>query len=296
MKESHSNTYYIIFIVLLLLISGMFISWHHFVEWKQNEATKMYNHYVLYPDSMASGMKVTKDSVTLESYLAHIDSISRVTIQKADNYTSDVDLMIEKSSAWMGFWIGIFAIVMTVPTIIQFIMAYRNDNEVKQMIDNGKRETALLENKLKCSIKEHRISSIMMCLSSIPDPQLTPSQEMKRSYVNNYIQFLAEEFGEYILLIKEYFNKAEKTDVTDNSVQRNNILMVVTMLKMSLIRTQCVFSDITQNIQYRLLQDQLDQLYQRIEKGEVWGSELVNLLHDIRKKMDVLIAALQVNC
>ena len=256
----------------------------------------MYNHYVLYPDSIVSGMKVTKDSVTLESYLAHIDSISRVTIQKADNYTSDVDLMIEKSSAWMGFWIGIFAIVMTVPTIIQFVMAYRNDNEVKQMIDDGKRETALLENKLKCSIKEHRISSIMMCLSSIPDPQLTPSQEMKRSYVNNYIQFLAEEFGEYILLIGEYFNKAEKTDLTDNGVQRNNILMVVTMLKMSLIRTQCVFSDITQNIQYRLLQDQLDQLYQRIEKGEVWGSELVNLLHDIRKKMDVLIAALQVNC
>lgn len=293
MEDNNHNFLYIIFIVVLLFVASLFITWHWFTEPKVYETAKMYNHYVAFPDSMIMDKKITKDSIPLEKYLTHIDSISRVTIQKADNYISDVDLMISKSSAWMGMWLGIFAIIMTVPTIIQFTMTYRNEHRIETMLTNSNKEVKALESELKCSIKEHRISSIMMCMSSIPDPQLTPSQDEKRMFVDHFISFLAKEFEDYIGQLEIYFNLSGRSATMDDNIGHNNLLMVITMLKSSLIRTQCVFSDITQNVQYRLLQDELDKVFKRIEKGELWGAALIASLRTIRKKFDILIASIE---
>lgn len=292
-NNSNNHVYYIIYVIVLFLIVAMFITWRWFVMPKVYESPKIYNHYVWNPDSIKSDMIVCPDSVSLEKYLEHIDSISRVAIQKADNYISDVDLMISKSSAWMGMWLGIFAIIMTVPTIIQFVMTYRNESRMEKMIDDGKNEARLLETKLKCSIKEHRISSIMMCMSSIPDPQLTPSQEEKRQFVNHYIKFLSREFEDYINLLSVFFEKVKLLESTDEQIERNNILMVITMLKMSLIRTQCVFSDVTQNVQYHSVKSKLDEVYYAVQSGEVWNGDLIGKFRDVDKEFIILISALE---
>lgn len=294
MKDYLKSISCITLIVVLVMIVIMRFSWKTYLSPEIYENPKIYNHFLMYPDSISANIKVSPDSVPLDKYLAYIDSVNKVVIQRSDNYISDVDLMIAKSSAWVGLWIGIFAVVLTVPTVIQLVMAYRNEAKVEKVIEEGKQDVALLENKLKCSIKEHRISSIMMCLSSIPDPQLTPSQEGKRRFVNHYIQFLADEFSEYILLVKEYFALDGKSDKAGEGVERSNMLMVIMMMKMSLIRSQCVFSDITQNIQYRVVQDELDKIYQEIQIGELWNDDLIPKLLSVRKQMDILIAALKV--
>lgn len=294
MKDGLKSISCITLIVVIVLIIGLVWSWRNYLSPDIYENPKIYNHYLMYPDSITAEMKVTTDSVPLDKYLTYIDSVNKVVIQRTDNYISDVDLMIAKSSAWVGFWIGIFAVVLTVPTVIQLVMAYRNEAKVEKVIEEGKKDVALLENKLKCSIKEHRISSIMMCLSSIPDPQLTPSQEGKRRFVDHYIQFLADEFSEYILLVKEFFAFGGKSDNAGEGVERSNMLMVIMMMKMSLIRSQCIFSDITQNIQYRVVQDEMDKIYQEIQNGELWNDDMVKRLQAVRKHLDILIAALKV--
>ena len=295
MKDSKTYVYCTIFVVVLLFVVSVFITWYKYVVPRVYETAKIYNHYVWEPDSIKSGMMVTKDSVSLEKYLEHIDSISRVAIQQADNYIADVDLMISKSSAWMGMWLSIFAIIMTVPTIIQFVMAYRNEGRIEKMLDEGRQEVRMLESKLKCSAKEHRISSIMMCLSSIPDPQLTPSPDEKRQFVNHYIKFLAKEFGEYTILLKDYFEAIENAEKVEGEIEKDNILMVITMLKMSLIRTQCVFSDITQNVQYRIIQIKLDGIYQNVMQGKTWGDKLIASFGEVTENFDELISSLAVD-
>lgn len=295
MKDSKTYVYCTIFVVVLLFVVSVFITWYKFVVPRVYETAKIYNHYVWEPDSIKSGMMVTKDSVSLKKYLEHIDSISRVAIQQADNYIADVDLMISKSSAWMGMWLSIFAIIMTVPTIIQFVMAYRNEGRIEKMLNEGRQEVRMLECKLKCSVKEHRISSIMMCLSSIPDPQLTPSPDEKRQFVNHYIKFLAKEFGEYTILLKDYFEAIENAEKVEGEIEKNNILMVITMLKMSLIRTQCVFSDITQNVQYRIIQIKLDGIYQNVMQGKTWGDKLIASFGEVTENFEELISSLAVD-
>lgn len=295
MKDSKTYVYCTIFVVVLLFVVSVFITWYKFVVPRVYETAKIYNHYVWEPDSIKSGMMVTKDSVSLKKYLEHIDSISRVAIQQADNYIADVDLMISKSSAWMGMWLSIFAIIMTVPTIIQFVMAYRNEGRIEKMLNEGRQEVRMLEGKLKCSVKEHRISSIMMCLSSIPDPQLTPSPDEKRQFVNHYIKFLAKEFGEYTILLKDYFEAIENAEKVEGEIEKNNILMVITMLKMSLIRTQCVFSDITQNVQYRIIQIKLDGIYQNVMQGKTWGDKLIASFGEVTENFEELISSLAVD-
>lgn len=294
MNDNLRNICCVIFLVVIMLIIGMMWTWRKYLSPEIYENPKIYNHYVMCPDSITANLKITPDSVTLEKYLAHLDSIDQVVIRRTDNYISDVDLMIEKSSAWIGLWIGIFAVVLTVPTVIQLVMAYRSDVRVEKMIQDGKQDVALLENKLKCSITEHRISSIMMCLSSIPDPQLTPSQDEKRRFVDHYIQFLSDEFGKYITLVKESLENEGKTEKTGEPVERSNMLMVIMMIKTSLIRSQCVFSDITHNIHYHVVKDYLDKMYQEIDRGELWDNAMISRLYEVRKQLDILIAALKV--
>lgn len=301
MKDNLTKICCAVLFVVILMIGGLAWTWKTYLSPEVYESPRIYNHYVMGLDSLSAEVKMTSDSVSLEHYLAYIDSVNKVVIQRSDNYISDVDLMIAKSSAWVGIWIGIFAVVLTVPTVIQLVLAYRNENRVDTMLKDGKQDlksiennVKLLENNLKCSIKEHRISSIMMCLSSIPDPLLTPSPDKKRQFVNHYILFLAEEFDDYISYTKESFELEKVTKNAAEDVKKSNMLMVIMMMKMSLIRSQCVFSDITHNIQYRVIQDELDKAYQEVDSGELWNEDLITRLYDIRKKMDILIAALKV--
>ena len=81
-NNSNNHVYYIIYVIVLFLIVAMFITWRGFVMPKVYESPKIYNHYVWNPDSIKSDMIVCPDSVSLEKYLEHIDSISRVAIQK----------------------------------------------------------------------------------------------------------------------------------------------------------------------------------------------------------------------
>lgn len=282
----------IIILVALALIGFMVWTWYHYVKPPIYETAKIYNHYVWTPDSIKSDMTVTKDSIMLNQYLEHIDSISRVTIQKADNYISDVDLMISKSSAWMGMWLGIFAIVMTVPTIIQFAMTYQNEKRVEIMIQKHQTKMTCLEDKMLCSIKEHRISSIMMCLSSSPDPQLTPSLEKKRLFVQHFLRFLNDEFVEYINLLDSYYESAEKNDEIEKSSDTSNMLLIITELKMSLVRSQCVFSDITQNIHFHIIQKLLDGVFEKVRSGELKGKKLTVELTKVKEQFDIMLTTI----
>jgi len=289
------TAYSVIILVALGLIVLMVLTWHSYVKPPIYETAKMYNHYVVYPDSIHAELTITEDSVLLSDYLLHIDSICKVTIQKADNYISDVDLMISKSSAWMGLWLGIFAIVMTVPTIIQFVMTYKNEKRVEEMIRKHQAKMTCLEDKMLCSIKEHRISSIMMCLSSSPDPQLTPSLEKKRLFVRYFMRFLNSEFREYINLLDSYYESAEKNDDIDNSSDTSNMLLVITELKMALVRSQCVFSDITQNIHFQIVQNKLDEVFEKVKSGEWRGKKLTAGLTTVKEQFDIMLATINLS-
>ena len=80
---------------------------------------------------------------------------------------------------------------------------------------------------------------------------------------------------------------------TEEYIGQSNILMVITMLKMSLIRTQCVFSDITQNIQYHLVKRALDMVYNNVQIGMTWGDELIHEFQDVSMEFRKLISVLE---
>ena len=291
-----------------------------------------------------------KDSLSVDSfhiYYRNIEQMYQQILRLEQNYTSNVDLMIEKTSAWMAYWMGIFALIMTIPTIVYLFQNHKHEKRIEETIKEinkkkkevnkkleklqnkiekrvirweneiGKEKKNLKQDfnsfikneftttknninknieesknerkRLQKSIKENRINAIMMCLSSFPDPQMVSEKSEKRNMISKYLNLLNEEFKEYADLVCE---QVFKKDCSYKEIKDYTCLVLMS-IKMAVIRSQCTYPELNQNIAFYCLIQIIDEESKAIDCGKISQEDLKKTLCKIRDSFQQVIECIR---
>lgn len=277
----------------VVLVLAIFISWYSVLRHDAKPVDVSYNSYPLLNDSVAC------DSISdsIYCFMQRADRIEKDVEKLRDNYQSEVDLMIDKANGWLAFWIGVLALVIGLMSIWQIYRQYKSEkefehleDELKGKIDNKYNDAEnkinkAIENfekkiedfdeqlfKTRQTLRASKLSSLMMCLSSFPDPQMTSDSADKKHQMSVVLKHVSVTFRDYV----EAFLKEEGTKAYDNQ----NTYLVLTVVKLAVVRTHGIYSDIHQNIKIQKLLDYIEKTNQMILKGEI-GDQLPERIRKI---------------
>lgn len=150
-----------------------------------------------------------------------------------------------------------------------------------QVADMAKKLEELSGN-IRKSEAENRISTLMTCISSFPDPAMFSSKPKRNQYIQFYLKKLYSEFSEYLKIVKA----VKKDDITDNDL--NRLSLALNSVKYVVVRTQSAYSDYHQNVTFNNLVMAINGLLEEIiEKGVVEGdmNEKLSLIIEMFNKM-----------
>ncbi len=105
----------------------------------------------------------------------------------------------------------------------------------------------------------------MMCLSSFPDPQMTDDTEDKKKQIFKLMKNIFATYVEYIETI-ELQEKAGKVDL-------EAVFMVLTNLKLAIVRSHGAYSEIHQNIRF----SQIIKCITKVNNDIIIGKPIDNL-------------------
>lgn len=150
----------------------------------------------------------------------------------------------------------------------------RRKHEIKQAIDL-----------LKKSSLENRISSIMMCLSSFPDPQMVSEKSEKRKMVASYLHLLYKEYQDYAHIIS-----SQVLDQDCNYVELSQYARLVLLsIKLAVIRSQSSFSELSQDVAFHNLIVIIEDVSNELDGGYIMQSDLKPRLEEVQKKYLILL-------
>ncbi len=298
---------YIVVVLSFHLIVGGDISPQHFT----------YQHF-LKLDTIQ--MKALNDTLYLHQIMNRADSISNVSQAISNRYQDDVNLMIYKSTQWFTIWLGIMAIVAGGITVNQFYShrkAASDRKELENSFENYKIKTSgdvdhrikdyqsivneyveklvqakfaempllndkieKLNRKLTDSDREIKISTLVTCISTFPDPSMFTSKPEKKEYLRYYLKNLHDEFHEYSLTFK---------DANPSLNEVNRLAVVLTSIKFVIVRSRSIFPSYHQNITYSQLCKAIDKPLSRIVSEGVGGKELYDDLSKITETFGKMI-------
>ena len=95
----------------------------------------------------------------------------------------------------------------------------------KNKLDELEKKIQTLNVSIKKSENENRISSLMTCISSFPDPAMFNSTPKRKLYIQFYLKKLSQEFFEYAKIVKHI----KKEDLTEDDYSR--LSLALTSLK-----------------------------------------------------------------
>lgn len=145
-----------------------------------------------------------------------------------------------------------------------------------------------LSSDIRISERENRISTLMTCISSFPDPAMFNYNPKCKLYVRFYLEKLELEFNEYLKMLKAI----KKEDITDNDL--NRLSLALNSVKFVVIRTQGAFSDYHQNVTFNYLVMAINgMLSEIIEKGVIEGN-LNDRLEMISEKYHKMIHSIDI--
>lgn len=150
-----------------------------------------------------------------------------------------------------------------------------------QVADFAKKLEELSGN-IRRSEAENRISTLMTCISSFPDPAMFSSTPKRKIYVQFYLSKLYSEFSEYLKIVKA----VKKDDLTENDL--NRLSLALNSVKYVVVRTQSAYSDYHQNVTFNNLVMAINGMLEEIiEKGIVEGdmNEKLNKISEMFNKM-----------
>jgi hypothetical protein len=289
----------IVFVVILFAAYASF-KWIVGGDIRPNHYT--YQHH-LKMDTIQ--MKALKDTLYLHQMMDKADSIANVTKTISDRYQDDVNLMIYKATQWFTIWLGIMAIVAGGMAINQFynhrkaaadrkelaekfevymktttdgvdkrIKDYQGivKEYVEILVKDKTSEISLLNEKLaglnkdlKDTYRDIKISSLVTCISTFPDPSMFTSKPEKKEYLRYYLSNLHNEF-------KDFVSKYKETEISLNELSR--LAVVLTSVKYVLVRSRSIFPGYHQNITYNQLCKAIDKPLKNIVNGDMENDDL----------------------
>lgn len=246
-------SYWIGVFAIVMAIPAILFSVHYFRA--ENKRDEKFKEVLRELESEKSDLQTQRTNIIneLNSIRKTETTLRSSTQQRMEHLRSDFDQVINSS-------------------LLKF------EQELNEEIQNSKDKTECEIKILRKSIKENRISSIMMCLSSFPDPQMVSEKSEKRMMVSGYLLLLYKEFSDYSQIVC--------SQVSDNRFSYIEILqyvrLVLLSIKLAVIRSQSTFSELNQDIAFHSLIQIIDTESKAMFNGQVPPTELQSRIRNIQ--------------
>ena len=145
-----------------------------------------------------------------------------------------------------------------------------------------------LSNTIKKSEIENRISTLMMCISSFPDPAMFNSSPKRKQHIKFYLKKLHNEFNEYIKILKSI----KKEDVSKE--ESNRLSLALNSIKYVIIKTQSSFSSYHQNVTFNLLKNSINDILNNIVEKGIIPDDYEKHIDNILNKLNEIINNIEI--
>lgn len=302
--------------IVIIIVLSIFISWFFYLNDKTKPREMQCSSFLIINDSLAL------DSIAdTYSFMIRANRMEEEISTLKDKYQSEVDLMVDKANGWLAFWIGILTLLMGLMSIWQIYRQNKNENEFHRLEQDIKdelgKEILEIENtideqvnvfneKIKKAIDEQvkglkdrienmqqeiekaqqtlrasKLSSLMMCLSSLPDPQMTSESADKRRQMYTVLKNISNTFHEYTDSLGQ--------EIAFRPEERERAYLVLTVVKLAIVRTHGIYSDIHQNIRIQQLLDIISNTTSEILDGRT-TNQLTKQIKEIDLKLSNLLS------
>ena len=272
-----------------------------------------------YPDSsilssqdslmMNSVVNIANKSVSdITRYEHKVDSLSTIVDKINGQYASVIDMLIDKFNTWVGFWLAVLSLILLIVSIWQYLKIEKYEERINklekdsdvvvkdirnqsesleiQMSNLQKQAKVYLDTQISIhqySTLENRMTSLLLCMSSVPDPQVFSDSEERKEQVNYYLGLVSGLLIKYFKLIEK---ESECHKLPEGTVAC--IPMVLLNLRLSLIRIQGMFRDPGIFIAFARMIKLIERNEATIRKTQLFGKSEVKELGILVKSFNNL--------
>ena len=272
-----------------------------------------------YPDSsilssqdslmMDSVVNIANKSVSdITRYEHKVDSLSTIVDKINGQYASVIDMLIDKFNTWVGFWLAVLSLILLIVSIWQYLKIEKYEERINklekdsdvvvkdirnqsesleiQMSNLQKQAKVYLDTQISIhqySTLENRMTSLLLCMSSVPDPQVFRDSEERKEQVNYYLGLVSGLLIKYFKLIEK---ESECHKLPEGTVAC--IPMVLLNLRLSLIRIQGMFRDPGIFIAFARMIKLIERNEATIRKTQLFGKSEVKELGILVKSFNNL--------
>lgn len=161
-------------------------------------------------DTAKRNIVIITDSVTLKHqldiYNKRVDALEKaVKNQREENNT-----IVDRSSAWLSFWLAIFALVLAIPGAYSIIQIRSNTQKTTEAIKNIETRAQKKEDEINCVtnnsriiLSESQITSLTSCINHVLEPQIYRRDPDARNLLNQYLNILRTEIKRFVTHISQ---------------------------------------------------------------------------------------------
>lgn len=268
--------------------------------------------------------KIKKLTDELNTYTYRVDSINSIVKKLDSQYVSTIDMMIDKLNTWIGLWMGILTLILGLVSVWQYFKINKYEERIEKLEINNQnliKEIKDKENKIEDDFSKHikefekqqndyedklnadfrnrskehrystlenRVTSVLLCLSSIPDPQLLSSTSDRKKQLVFYMRLMSNHFAKYICLIKKENLKNELTeDVT------LHLPMMLLNLRLALIRIHGISKDFELHIFFFKLTSKIKYIEDVVRDKSIINDGIINDVESIYGDFNELISLIE---
>lgn len=252
----------------------------------------------------------------LNAYAYRVDSINSIVKKLDGQYVSTIDMMIDKLNTWIGLWMGILTLLLGLVSVWQYFKINRYEERIKDLEEKNektfdeieKKKTNLdgqfdgLEKQMKTDLEkrtmehlystlENRITSLLLCLSSIPDPQLLYSSSDRKNQLVFYMRLMSKHFAKYLSLLKR--------EIQENKLSEDIIFhlpMMLLNLRLALIRIHGISADYELHIFFFQLTNKIKTIEDQVRDQSVVNGDVIGEVEKIYGDFNELIKMIMDKC
>lgn len=228
-----------------------------------------------------------------------VDSLSTIVDKINGQYASVIDMLIDKFNTWVGFWLALLSLILLIVSVWQYLKIDKYKERINKLEEDSKEATeeiqiqmANLQKQAKVyldtqisihqySTLENRMTSLLLCMSSVPDPQVFSDSEERKEQVNYYLGLVSGLLIKYFKLIEQ---ESECHKLPEDTVAC--IPMVLLNLRLSLIRIQGMFRDPGIYIAFVKLINQIEKNEASIRRTQLFNKSDVKELGTLVKSFN----------
>lgn len=228
-----------------------------------------------------------------------VDSLSTIVDKINGQYASVIDMLIDKFNTWVGFWLALLSLILLIVSVWQYLNIDKYKERINKLEEDSKEATeeiqiqmANLQKRAKVyldtqisihqySTLENRMTSLLLCMSSVPDPQVFSDSEERKEQVNYYLGLVSGLLIKYFKLIEQ---ESECHKLPEGTVAC--IPMVLLNLRLSLIRIQGMFRDPGIYIAFVKLINQIEKNEASIRRTQLFNKSDVKELGTLVKSFN----------